>query len=182
VTGLEDLSDNFLYSFKGARHGARRAVPAPGRFRARRDALREFVRRREVGRQELREAAGLLGDSGAAACPRPMGGSPPVAGAAAGRLARYRQAGSTGPQRSSSAVPARMAGPSSGRRAVCHRERSPSRSCVLAALRALHIDTDLPRQDLGICQEDGETGEELAWAWPGRGMSSTKGFHIAVCC
>jgi hypothetical protein len=35
--------------------------------------------------------AGLLGDFGAAACPRPMGGSPPVAGAAAGRLPRYRQ-------------------------------------------------------------------------------------------
>jgi hypothetical protein len=35
--------------------------------------------------------AGLLGDSGAAACPRPMGGSPPVAGAAAGRLPRIRR-------------------------------------------------------------------------------------------
>ena len=35
--------------------------------------------------------AGLLGDFGAAACPRPMGGSPPVAGAAAGLLPRYRQ-------------------------------------------------------------------------------------------
>ena len=34
--------------------------------------------------------AGLLGDSGAAACPRPMGGSPPVAGAAAGLLPRIR--------------------------------------------------------------------------------------------
>ena len=36
-------------------------------------------------------AAGLLGDFGAAACPRPMGGSPPVAGAAAGHQPRYRQ-------------------------------------------------------------------------------------------
>jgi hypothetical protein len=40
--------------------------------------------------------AGLLSDSGAAACPRPMGGSPPVAGAAAGLLPRYQQAGGTG--------------------------------------------------------------------------------------
>jgi hypothetical protein len=35
--------------------------------------------------------AGLLGDFGAAACPRPMGGSPPAAGAGAGRQPRYRQ-------------------------------------------------------------------------------------------
>ena len=42
---------------------------------------------------------GLLGDSGAAACPRPMGGSSPVAGAA-GLLPRSRSQGGTGPQRS----------------------------------------------------------------------------------
>lgn len=36
------------------------------------------MKRREVHRQELREAPGLLGDSGAAACPRPMGDGPPV--------------------------------------------------------------------------------------------------------
>ena len=35
--------------------------------------------------------AGLLGDSGAAACPRPLGGSPPVAGAAAAPMPRTRR-------------------------------------------------------------------------------------------
>jgi hypothetical protein len=46
--------------------------------------------------------AGLLGNFGAVACPRPMGGSPPAAGAGAGLVSRYRQAGGTGPQRSRS--------------------------------------------------------------------------------
>ncbi len=68
-------------------------------------------------------AAGLLGDFGAAACPRPMGDSPPAAGAAAGRRPRYRQAGGTGRNGSRSAAPARIAGPSSGRRAVSHRSK-----------------------------------------------------------
>ncbi len=51
-------------AFKGAprRAGPFRPWPIP---RTSRDALQEFVRRREVGRQELREAAGLLGDFGA---------------------------------------------------------------------------------------------------------------------
>src|SRR6266567_2152162 len=43
-------------------------------------------------------------------------------------------------------APARAAGPSSSRRASCRRERAPSRSYVLAALRALHLDGALPRQ------------------------------------
>jgi hypothetical protein len=71
--------------------------------------------------------AGLLGDSGAVACPdlwavalRSAAPPPRRCPAPAGR--RYR------PQRSRSAAPARIAGPSSGRRAVSHRERSPSRA------------------------------------------------------
>ena len=48
---------------------ARRAVPALADSAQDRDALREFVRRREVDRQELGGMAGLLGSSGAAACP-----------------------------------------------------------------------------------------------------------------
>ncbi len=77
-------------AFKGAprRAGPFRPWPIP---RTSRDALQEFVRRREVGCQELREAAGLLGDFGAAACPRPMGGSPPATGATAAPLPRIRR-------------------------------------------------------------------------------------------
>jgi hypothetical protein len=71
--------------------------------------------------------AGLLGSSGAAACPRPMGGSPPVAGAVAAPMPRTRGRRYR-PQRSLSAAPARIARPSSGPRAVSHRESSPSRA------------------------------------------------------
>jgi hypothetical protein len=45
-----------------------------------------------------------------------------VAGYSPGVLPRYRQAGGTGRKRPRSAAPARMAGPSSGRRVVSHRE------------------------------------------------------------
>jgi hypothetical protein len=69
---------------------ARRAVPALADSAQDRDALREFVRH-EVRRQELQGMAGLLGDSGAAACPRPASGSPPVAGAAAAPMPRTRR-------------------------------------------------------------------------------------------
>jgi len=44
---------DFLYGFKGA-PAARRAVPVLADSVADRDALREFVKRREVRRQELR--------------------------------------------------------------------------------------------------------------------------------
>jgi hypothetical protein len=44
-----------------------------------------------VAARSCGEVAGLLGDSGAAACPRPMGGSPPVAGAAAAPMPRTRR-------------------------------------------------------------------------------------------
>ena len=49
--------DNFLYGFKGAprRAGPFRAWPVP---RGDRDVLREFVKRHEVGRQELRVSGG----------------------------------------------------------------------------------------------------------------------------
>ena len=57
--------DNFLYGFKGA-PSARRAVPALADSAQDREVLREFVKRREVHRQELGRAAGLLGGSGAA--------------------------------------------------------------------------------------------------------------------
>ena len=46
--------------------------------------------------------AGLLGDSGAAACPRPLGGRPPVVGAATVPLPRTRRQAApaaTAPQR-----------------------------------------------------------------------------------
>ena len=104
--------------------------------------------------------AGLLCDFGAAACPRPMGGSPPVAGAAAGRLPRYRQQAVP-----AATIPQRRArtdsGPSSARRAVSHRERSPSRARLAARPRfaGQTLDTDLPRQGLGTYQEDGRNAE-----------------------
>jgi hypothetical protein len=97
--------------------------------------------------------AGLLGDSGAAACP----GLWAVAhrpGRRRRAAAPHPQAGGTGRNEPAARRPHGLAGPSSGRRAVSHRERSPSRSYVLAALRALHLDSDLPRQDLGTYQED----------------------------
>jgi hypothetical protein len=74
-----------------ARHGAP-GRSGSGRFVHDREALREFVRRHKVHRHELPEMGGAAGDSGAAACPRPMGGSPPAAGTAAGPLHRCRQA------------------------------------------------------------------------------------------
>jgi hypothetical protein len=99
--------------------------------------------------------AGLLGDSGAAACPRPASGSPPVAGAAAAPMPRTRRQAApaaTFPQRRASTKrPGRP--PRAGQSLTV--QRSPSRSYVLAALRALHLDTDLPRQALGTYQEDG---------------------------
>jgi len=82
--------DNFLYGFTGA-PAARRAVPALAGSVQDRDALREFVRRREVDRQKPSGVAGLLGSSWAATCPRPTSGSPPVAGAAAAPMPRTRR-------------------------------------------------------------------------------------------
>ena len=85
------MCEDFLHSYQGHALRARRAVPAFANSVQERDALRESVKRREVGRKELRKVAGLFDDSGAAACPRPMGGSPPVAGAAAAPLPRTRR-------------------------------------------------------------------------------------------
>jgi len=119
------LEYQFLCSFKGTPSGRAswaEARPIPCSIATR----REFVKRREASRQEPDGVAGLPGSSGAAACPRPMGGSPPVADAAAAPMPRTRRR--YRPQRSLSAAPARMAGPSSSRRAVSHRARSPSRA------------------------------------------------------
>jgi hypothetical protein len=59
------------------------------------------------------------------------------------------------PKRCPVAVPAYLTGPSSCAGHPVAAQRSPSRSYVLASLRALHFDTDLPRQDLGIYRKDG---------------------------
>ena len=98
---------------------------------------------------------GPLADPGAAGKPRPTGGSPPGAAPppvgrpapAAGRFPPLRRCGDR--------AHARLTGPSDSRRASSRHERSPSRSYVLAALRALHLDTDLSRQDPGTYQTDG---------------------------
>src|ERR1022692_4449930 len=90
LTGQRSSGENFLYVIKGT-PPARRAVPALGRSRA---GSRRAERVREAAggaRQELGGAAGLLGDSGAAACPRPTSGSPPVAGTAAAPTPRTRR-------------------------------------------------------------------------------------------
>jgi hypothetical protein len=117
----------FSTVFKGA-PSARRAVPALAGSVDERDALREFVRRRGVRRQELWRSGGaarrLRGGGPArdlwAVALRSRTPPPRRCPAPAGR--RYR------PQRSLSAAPARMAWPSFPRRAVSHRERSPSRA------------------------------------------------------
>jgi hypothetical protein len=101
LSGRASACDNFLYGFKGA-PAARRAVPALADSAQDRDALREFVKRREADRQEPHGTVGLLGSSGAAACPRPTSGSPPVAGAAAAPMPRTRRQAvpaATSPQR-----------------------------------------------------------------------------------
>ena len=65
--------DNFLYGFKGA---PRRAGPFPALADSEqdRDALREFVGRRKVGRQELRGGwRGCSADSGGGGLPATYG-------------------------------------------------------------------------------------------------------------
>jgi hypothetical protein len=66
--------------------------------------------------QEPRGRQELLGDSGAAACPRPMGVNPPVAGAAVSHRPRH----GSGRGRNDPSAPrwGRKAGPSVWRRAV----------------------------------------------------------------
>ena len=81
--------------FQGHALRARRAVPALAGSVQDRDALREFVRRREVAARRRARWAGLPGSSGAAACPRPMGGSPPGRGRRRRADAPHPQAGST---------------------------------------------------------------------------------------
>ena len=108
-----------------ARAVARRAVPALADSVHDHDANREFVRRRGLYRQDLPGSGGAAGglrgrparDLWAVAL---RSRTPPRSPAPlpAGRQHR--------PQRSRSAAPARMAGPSSGRRAVSYRERSTS--------------------------------------------------------
>jgi hypothetical protein len=100
--------------------------------------------------------AGLLGDSGAAACLRPMGGSPPVAGAAAAPMPRTRRQAvpaATFPQRRAS---------TNGRAVLLAPGSLSPRKITIkgtpAACRrfaAQTLDTDLSRQDLGTYQEDG---------------------------
>jgi hypothetical protein len=101
--------------------------------------------------------AGLLGASGAAACPRPMGGSPPVGGAAAAPTPRsagrrYR------PQRSRSAAPAQRAGAVLRSPGSLSPRKITIKGTPAARLRfaAQTLDTDLPRQVLGTYQEDGK--------------------------
>ena len=93
---------------------------------------------------------------GVAACPRPMGGSPPVADAAAGRLPRIRRQAVP-----AATVPQRRARTDS--RAVLRSpgSLSPRKITIKGAPRARPryagqtLDTELSRQDLGTYQEDG---------------------------
>ena len=103
--------------------------------------------------------AGLLGSSGAAACPRPTGGSPPVAGAAAAPMPRTRRQAvpaATFPQRRASAngrAVLRAPGSLSPRK-ITIKGAPAARRCAMA--QAPPLTADLPRQDLGTYQEDGE--------------------------
>jgi hypothetical protein len=91
--------------------------------------------------------AGLLGSSGAAACPRPTSGSPPVAGAAAAPMPRTRRQAvpaATVPQRRASA---------DGRAVLlAPGSLSPGKITIKGAPAARRryaaqtLDTDLPRQ------------------------------------
>jgi hypothetical protein len=101
--------------------------------------------------------AGLLGGSGAAACPRPMGGSPPVAGAAAGLLPRTRRQAVP-----AATVPQRRARTDGQAVLRSPGSLSPGKITIKGApaarprCAAQTLDTDLPRQDLGTYQEDGD--------------------------
>jgi hypothetical protein len=65
------------------------------------------------------------------------------------------------PSRTRVTAPAKAGGPSSSRRASCRRESSQSRSYVLATLRALHLDSDLPRvKDRHLSGGRGESHQE----------------------
>jgi hypothetical protein len=90
---------------------------------------------------------GQLGDSGAAAYRALTGGSPP--GGASARSARpHPQAGSPSRNVHSMTATARTGQarpPRAGHSPAA--QRSQSRSYVLATLRALHLDSDIPRQD-----------------------------------
>jgi hypothetical protein len=118
--------------------------------------------------------AGLPGDSGAAACPRPASGSPPVAGAAAAPMPRTRRQAvpaATFPQRRAS---------TNGRAVLlAPGSLSPRKITIKGAPAARRhyaaqtLDTDLARQDLGIYQEDGgrlDSDHRTAYAlgWTGR--------------
>jgi hypothetical protein len=89
------MCEDFLHGYQGHACGAPdRSVP--GRLRAGSRCVAEFVRRRELGPPGAKRRQGLLGSSGAAACPRPLGGSPPVAGTAAAPSPPHPQTGGTG--------------------------------------------------------------------------------------
>ena len=125
----------FFTTIKGA-PSARRAVPALTDSAQDRDALREFVRRREVRRQELRDMAGLLADSGAAACPRPTSESPPVADAAAAPMPRTRRQAApaaTIPQRRASTNG--QARPPRAGKSLTAKDHHQGRACGTSPLR-----------------------------------------------
>ncbi len=99
----------------------------------------------------------VIDATGAAACPRPMGGSPPVTGAAAAPMPRIRRQAvpaATFPQRRA----AQIAGPSSSRRAVSHRERSPSRARLrrVAAARRRPLTLIFPGKISAAIRRTGE--------------------------
>ena len=102
---------------------------------------------------------GLVGDSGAATCPRPMGGSPPVASAAAGPLPRTRRQAvpaATFPQRRARTDNrAVLRSPGSLSPVKDHSKGRAYGASLTRWRSAPPLTDDLPRPDPGTYQEDG---------------------------
>ena len=113
--------------------------------------------------------AGLLGDSGAAACPRPLGGRPPVAGAAAAPMPRTRRQAApaaTFPQRRASTNGrAVLRSPDSLSPVKDHSKGRAYGASLTRWRSAPPLTDDLPRQDLGTYRKDGAITEGLLQDW-----------------
>jgi hypothetical protein len=149
--------DNFLYGFKGT-PPARQAVPALADSVQNRGVLREFAGRRETGRQEPGGGGGATRQLGGGDLPATCERKPSGRGRRRRADAPHPQAGGTGRNVPLSAAPAPMAGPSSGRRAVSHRERSPSRARLrrVAAARRRPLTLIFPGKTSAPIRRTGE--------------------------
>jgi hypothetical protein len=123
---------------------ARLAVPALAELREgsrRAEGVRE---RREVGRQEPHGNGGATRQLRGGSLPATYERKPSGRGRRRRADAPHPQAGGTGRNGPLSAAPVRIAGPSSTRRAVSHRERSPSRARLRHVAATSHAIAQAP--------------------------------------